>query len=79
MDEEKYVIVETGGSIGEIDKRGHTRLASFHIYCDKDAAKRRCRSLSKDFGGGYYNYHYRTVTLAWAKKNLRESELRNLK
>lgn len=75
---EKYVIVESGGSIGECSSRGHTRLATSRIFEDKEVAKKECRRMSKTYGGGYYDYHYRTVTLEWAKKNLRESEWENL-
>lgn len=77
-DEERYVIIESGGSIGECFNRGHTRLARFRIFEDKEIAKKECRRMSKAYGGGYYDYHYRTVTLKWAKKNLRESELEEL-
>ena len=79
MEKEKYVVIETGGSIGEIANRGHTRLGSFTIFDDKEEAKAKTRSMSKAYGGGYYDYHYSTKTLTWAKKNLKPSELENLK
>ena len=51
MEKEKYVVIETGGSIGEIANRGHTRLGSFTIFDDKEEAKAKTRSMSKAYGG----------------------------
>lgn len=76
---DKYVVIETGGSIGECSSRGRTRLGSLTIYDNKEDAKKQTRKMAKLYGGGYYNYHYSTKTLEWAKKNLRSSEMELLK
>ena len=79
MDEERYVVIESGGSLGVIDERGRNHLGCFTVFDDKEEAKKRTRELKNIWGGGYYDYHYSTKTLAWAKKNLKDSELENLK
>ena len=77
-DKELYVVIETGGSIGENAKRGSERLGVFKIFTDKEEAKKKTKSLSNYFGGGYYNYHFKTKTLAYAKKWCLESEINAL-
>ena len=64
--EELYVTVESGGSIGE-NARGHYRVVGEPK--PKEKAKEHTRRMANMFGGGYYDYKYRTVTLAWAIKN----------
>lgn len=64
--EELYVTVESGGTIAE-NARGHYRVMGGPK--SKEEAKEHTRWMTKTFGGGYYGYKYRTVTLAWAIKN----------
>ena len=66
---EKYVVIETGGSIGENAEHGHARIVGSKYYTSKEEATNLRKSMTKLFGGGYYGYHYSVKTLDWALKN----------
>ena len=78
-DNNLYVVIETGGSIGENAVRGTYRIVGHLYYDNKVSAKDVTRRMSKMYGGGYYAYHYRTQTLYWAKRNCDKSEWMNLR
>ena len=66
---ELYVTIETGGSIGEIYNNGYYRIYGSKAFADKSKCIAQTRRASSMYGGGYYDYHYTTKTLAWARKN----------
>ena len=70
---ELFVTVECGGTIAE-NERGHWRVMGKPKT--KAEATKYTRKMSQTFGGGYYDYHYKTVPLAWAIKyaNYKEEE-----
>ena len=63
-----FVVTETGGSIGENAKYGCERVVSNKAFTNKDKAKELCKSMSKSYSGGYYDYHFRTKTLKSAMR-----------
>lgn len=76
-DKNRYVVIETGGSIGENSQRGHNRIAA-GPFDNKEECKKRTKEYSSKYGGGYYNYHYSTKTVEWARKNCRSTELEGI-
>lgn len=72
-DNELFVTIETGGSIGEIANNGRYRVIG-KVFENKDEAKKQTRYYSSKWGGGYYGYKYSTKTVAWAKANCEKFE-----
>ena len=68
-DDNLFVTIESGGSIGEIANNGRNRIFGGYVFLSKEEAKAKTKKCSKLFGGGYYDYHYQTKTLAWARAN----------
>lgn len=66
---EKFVVIETGGSIGENANFGHARIVGDKYFFNKEAATNLRKSMTRLWAGGYYGYHYSVKTLAWALKN----------
>ena len=66
---EKYVVIETGGSIGENANCGHHRIVCSEVYLTKEKAIEARKRMTKAYVGGYYDYHYSVKTLDWALKN----------
>ena len=66
---EKYVVVETGGSIGENANFGSNRIVGSNVYLEKEKATEVRKRMTKAYAGGYYGYHYSVKTLDWALKN----------
>lgn len=66
---EKYVVVETGGSIGENTNFGRYRIVGSEIYLVKEKAVETRKRMTKAYAGGYYDYHYSVKTLDWVLKN----------
>ena len=66
---EKYVVVETGGSIGENANFGRYRIVGSEIYLVKEKAVETRKRMTKAYAGGYYDYHYSVKTLDWVLKN----------
>ena len=66
---EKYVVIETGGSIGENANFGRNRIVGSKIYLIKEKAIESRKRMTKAYAGGYYGYHYSVKTLDWALKN----------
>jgi len=63
-EEDLYVTVESGGSLGEISRYGHQRVIG--KPCSKEEAKEKTKRMSKAYSGGYYGYKYETKPLSWA-------------
>lgn len=76
-DKHLYVVIETGGSIGELAERGSYRIVS-KVFETKEECALCTKRLSKAYSGGYYDYHYQTKTLEWAKKYCLKSEIERL-
>ena len=51
---EKYVVVETGGSIGENANFGRNRIVGSKIYLTKEKAIESRKRMTKAYAGGYY-------------------------
>ena len=66
---EKYVVIETGGSIGENANFGRSRIVGSKVYLEKEKATEVRKRMTKAYAGGYYGYHYSVKTLDWALKN----------
>ena len=66
---EKYVVIETGGSIGENANFGRSRIVGSKVYLEKEKATEVRKRMTKAYAGGYYDYHYSVKTLDWALKN----------
>ena len=66
---EKYVVIETGGSIGENANFGRSRIVGSKVYLEKEKATEVRKRMTKAYAGGYYDYHYSVKTLGWALKN----------
>ena len=66
---EKYVVIETGGSIGENANFGRNRIVGSKVYLEKEKATEVRKRMTKAYAGGYYDYHYSVKTLGWALKN----------
>ena len=66
---EKYVVIETGGSIGENVNFGRHRIVGSKVYLTKEKATEARKRMTKAYAGGYYDYHYSVKTLDWALKN----------
>ena len=66
---EKYVVIETGGSIGENANFGRSRIVGSKVYLEKEKATEVRKRMPKAYAGGYYDYHYSVKTLDWALKN----------
>ena len=66
---EKYVVIETGGSIGENANFGRNRIVGSKVYLEKEKAAEVRKRMTKAYAGGYYDYHYSVKTLGWALKN----------
>ena len=66
---EKYVVIETGGSIGENANFGRCRIVRSKVYLEKEKATEVRKRMTKAYAGGYYGYHYSVKTLEWALKN----------
>ena len=75
---EKYVVIETGGSIGENANWGHHRIVSSKVYLTKEKATEARKRMTKSYAGGYYDYHYSVKTLDWALKNNDKIKLEDL-
>lgn len=75
---EKYVVIETGGSIGENANHGHYRIVGSKIYLTKEKAIEVRKRMTKVYAGGYYGYHYSVKTLDWALKNNDKVKLEGL-
>ena len=75
---EKYVVIETGGSIGENANFGRNRIVGSKIYLTKEKATEARKRMTKSYAGGYYSYHYSVKTLAWALKNNDKIKFENL-
>ena len=75
---EKYVVIETGGSIGENVNFGHHRIVGSKVYAAKEKATEVRKRMTKAYAGGYYDYHYSVKTLAWALKNNDKIKLEDL-
>ena len=66
---ETYVVIETGGSIGENANFGRNRIVGSKVYLTKEKATEARKRMTKSYAGGYYDYHYSVKTLDWALKN----------
>ena len=66
---EKYVVIETGGSIGENANFSRSRIEGSKVYLEKKKATEVRKRMTKAYAGGYYDYHYSVKTLDWALKN----------
>ena len=75
---EKYVVIETGGSIGENANWGHHRIVGSKVYLTKEKAIEARKRMTKAYAGGYYGYHYSVKTLDWALKNNDKIKLEDL-
>lgn len=75
---EKYVVIETGGSIGENANWGHHRIVGSKVYLTKEKAIESRKRMTKSYAGGYYGYHYSVKTLDWALKNNDKIKLEDL-
>ena len=75
---EKYVVIETGGSIGENANWGHHRSVCSEVYLTKEKAVEVRKRMTKAYAGGYYDYHYSVKTLDWALKNNDKIKLEDL-
>ena len=75
---EKYVVIETGGSIGENANWGHHRIVGSKVYLTKEKAIESRKRMTKSYAGGYYGYHYSVKTLDWALKNHDNVKLEDL-
>lgn len=75
---EKYVVIETGGSIGENANWGHHRIVGSKVYLTKEKATEARKRMTKSYAGGYYDYHYSVKTLDWALKNNDKIKLEDL-
>ena len=75
---EKYVVIETGGSIGENANWGHHRIVGSKVYLTKEKATDVRKRMTKSYAGGYYGDHYSVKTLVWALKNNDKIKLEDL-
>ena len=75
---EKYVVIETGGSIGENANCGHHRIVGSKVYLTKEKATEVRKRMTRAYAGGYYGYHYSVKTLDWALKNNDKIKLEDL-
>lgn len=75
---EKYVVIETGGSIGENANHGRNRIVESKVYLTKEKATESRKRMTKAYSGGYYGYHYSVKTLDWALKNNDRIKLEDL-
>ena len=75
---ETYVVIETGGSIGENANHGCHRIVGSKVYLTKEKAIEARKRMTKAYAGGYYGYHYSVKTLAWALKNNDKIKLEDL-
>lgn len=75
---EKYVVIETGGSIGENSNWGHHRIVCSEVYLTKEKATEVRKRMTKAYAGGYYDYHYSVKTLDWVLKNNDKIKLEDL-
>ena len=75
---EKYVVIETGGSIGEKANYGHHRIVGSKVYLAKEKAAETRKRMTKAYAGGYYDYHYSVKTLDWVLKNNDKIKLEDL-
>ena len=75
---ETYVVIETGGSIGENAKWGHHRIVGSKVYIKTKKATEVRKRMTKSYAGGYYGYHYSVKTLDWALKNNDKIKLEDL-
>ena len=75
---EKYVVIETGGSIGENANFGCNRIVGSKVYLEKEKATDVRKRMTKSYAGGYYGYHYSVKTLDWALKNNDKIKLEDL-
>ena len=75
---EKYVVIETGGSIGENANFGRSRIVGSKVYLEKEKATGVRKRMTKAYAGGYYDYHYSVKTLDWALKNNDKIKLEDL-
>ena len=74
----KYVVIETGGSIGENANWGNHRIVCSKVYLTKEKATEVRKRMTKAYAGGYYDYHYSVKTLDWAIKNNDKIRLEDL-
>ena len=75
---EKYVVIETGGSIGENANWGHHRIVCSEVYLTKEKAIEVRKRMTKAYSGSYYDYHYSVKTLDWVLKNNDKIKLEDL-
>ena len=75
---EKYVVIETGGSIGENANFGRNRIVGSKVYKAKEKATDVRKRMTKAYTGGYHGYHYSVKTLNWALKNNDKIKLEDL-
>ena len=75
---ETYVVIETGGSIGENVNWGHHRIVGSKVYVTNEKASEVRKRMTKSYSGGYYGYHYSVKTLGWALKNNDKIKLEDL-
>ena len=75
---EKYVVIETGGSIGENANWGYHRIVGSKVYLTKEKATEARKRMTKAYSGGYYDYHYSVKTLDWVLKNSDKIKLEDL-
>ena len=75
---ETYVVIETGGSIGENANWGRHRIVGSKVYMAKEKAAEVRKRMTKAYAGGYYGYHYSVKTLDWALKNNDKIKLEDL-
>ena len=75
---EKYVVIETGGSIGENDNFGRNRIVGSKVYLTKEKAIESRKRMTRAYAGGYYGYHYSVKTLDWVLKNNDKIKLEDL-
>lgn len=75
---EKYVVIETGGTIGENADFGRNRIVDSKVYLTKEKATEARKRMTKAYAGGYYGYHYSVKTLDWALKNNDKIKLEDL-
>ena len=75
---EKYVVIETGGSIGENANWGHHRIVGSKVYLTKEKATEARKRMTKSYAGGYYDYYYSVKTLDWVLKNNDKVKLEDL-
>ena len=75
---ETYVVIETGGSIGENVNFGRHRIVGSKVYKAKEKANKKKKRMTKAYAGGYYDYHYSVKTLDWALKNNDKIKLEDL-